>query len=654
MGSEGGSLEGLELKPGRAFLAGALAVCLAVLLFAPLAAWLVAHTPVTAPNSSNLAGLAVIASDVHPEPGEKRAYFLSLLFFPVAIPALMWALERRKGWLDAFGRIAAAVVWLSLAGLLLGPNNTCYLRYSWLGLSLPWRLLGGVLLWLGWKYRSARLLGWHGLAVAVTLIGMVLTGFTRENDTYMTHSHFNAVYYSMVQVYQGRILLVDFYNQYGLYPYALLPLFRLIGLDVEKFCLVMGFLTAFTFGCIYYALRRVCVSRSVALVGFLACAFVNYFTMKQMIWLEHIIEYMDPYFQYWPIRLLFPTLMLVLVARSSRPYWPGMLLMAVGCFWNLDSGLPAWGTWVAVQGYREFLRPISRRESLRNAVLHVLKGLACLLLLAGLLQTRLPLAGLVHIHKVFYSLGYFMLPMQPVHTWNLVALLYFAGLAYAFQAARQRRDEQRPQLVFALSILGMGLFSYFQGRSHDWVLFLASWPATLLATLFLDELWESRELAGLARALRVLLTVVLLNFAVSLPTSMASLGTLIQRKLDGQAVLPVSHMLNEEIGLLQKHSEYPRQMVILSNHSSVLHRMTNSQFLVFDSLIEMFRIEEFERLAAAIEARTSPWILVSYEFEYESQQVAWSRLLWTALERNYRCIESSPNKRMRIYAPKPR
>ncbi len=642
----------MELDHRRVFSAGALAVCLAVLLFSPLAYLLVAKIPVLPLEPDVLAQLALLPEDVHPEPGEKLAYFLSLLFFPLVLPALILAVKNRERLLVLFERVSAALVWLALAGLVLGPNNTCYLRHTGLGLDLPWRVLAGCLVWFGWRRRPSPPLAFARLLVSVTLLWLVLVGFVRQTDPYMVHPHFNAVYYSMVQLYQGRILLVEFFNQYGLYPYFLLPVFRLIGLDAVKFSLVMGALNAFCFGCLYLVLRRVCRNPAVALLGFLACANLNYFLMKQLFWSEHVIEYMDPYFQYWPIRLLFPTLLLVFVTRPVRYYWAAMLLFSVGCFWNLDSGLPAWGTWVAVCGYAEFLRPISRRQSLLHALLHGAKGLACLLLLAALLQTQLPLSGLVHIHKVFYSIGYFMLPMQPIHAWNVVALLYLAGLAYAFQAAWERREGARPKVIFALSILGMGLFSYFQGRSHDWVLFLASWPATLLATLFVDELWESRAGGSLGRALRTLLTVLLLNYALSLPTTLGSLATPVERKLTGEAVLAESHTLNEEIAQIEKHSKYPRQMIILSNHSALLHQMTQSQFLVFDSLIEMFRLEEFRRLAEAIEAKSSPWILVGSDFEYDSQKVPWEKMVWAALLRNYQCIESSQNERLRIYAPK--
>ncbi|MBN9420573.1 hypothetical protein ABS71_16350 [bacterium SCN 62-11] len=631
---------------------GALAVCLAVVLFSPLAAWLVYHTPAPPLAPDFLAQLAVDARDIHPEPGEKRAYFLALLFFPLAIPLLQLGLERFSRLLGGAGKLFSVLLWVALAAFVLGPNNTAYLEYSWLGWGRAWRFLGLGLLALVWKARrlvpGRQLLG---LASLLALLCLGLVCYLHGNDPYMTHPHFNAVYYSMVQLFQGRILLLDFFNQYGLYPYYLLPWFRLVGLSVESFSLTMGVLNVVSFGLLYYCLLRICRRPAIASLGLLACVNLNYFAMKQLLWKMGVLGYLDPYFQYWPIRMLFPCLMLAMLVRGC-PYWLGTLVVSAGCFWNLDSGLPTWGTWVATFAYGELLRPVPFLQKCRGVLLRVLSGLGCLLVLAAALQSRLPLEGLVHIHKVFYGIGYFMLPMPPVHAWNVAALLYFAGLAYAFQALREGREALRPRLIFALSILGMGLFSYFQGRSHDWVLFLASWPASVLATVFLDDLWHERERGGLTRALGALLAALLINYALSLPFAIGCLVSDLRVRLKGEAVVREAHVLNEELAFLEGHAPFPKRIVILSNHSSLLHQLTNTQFLELDSLIEMFQIAENRKIEGILEAKASPVVLVSEDFENERVDYPWRGRIWDALLRNYEVSERSQNGILRVYRPK--
>lgn len=667
-------------RPGqeyRGFLVAALAICLSVLLFSPLAWLIYRFTPEPQPNLTLLSQLAVEAGDIRPEPAEKLCFFASLLFFPLAIPGLILAISsylKRDEFLESFERIASVLVWIYLAGLLLGSDmihlNSWYLKSTVLGLDLPYRLAAVLVVAAVWKWWKppgqpvARLA--RALLVVFVLLAMGLTCFLHTNDPYMEHSHLNAVFYSMVQLYEGRILLYDFYNQYGLYPYFLLPWFRLIGLSVETFSITMGLLAMASFFCILRVLGRVCRSRVVVLLGFLACINFNYFYMKQIQVEDHAVSYLDPYFQYWPIRLLFPSLMLWLLTlyfESGRKlhYWSGMLLFSAGCFWNLDSGVPAWGTWVLALGYAEFLRPIPRFRSLRNALTHLLTALASLLLIAGLFELGsqlvfsewVSLAGMIQIHRVFYGIGFFMLPMELPHSWILVALLYFAGLAFAFQALRSGGDELRPKLVFAVSIVGFGCFAYFQGRSHDWVLPLASWPATLLAIIAVDELVQRQMLRRpLAGAIFWVLAALMLNYALSLPLALKAITPYIQNRLVGRPTEPAGHMMHEEIDFLEnRHQSYPERMVILSNHASVLHLLTASQFLTFDSLVEMFRFEEWSQLAATIESENSPLIMVGFDFMREDQKRPWRRLVVDALARHYHCIAASQNRRLRIYAP---
>src|SRR5262249_32645487 len=90
--------------------------------------------------------------------------------------------------------------------------------------------------------------------------------------------------------------------------------------------------------------------------------------------------------------------------------------------------------------------------------------------------------------KLFYISGFFMLPMKLPGTWVLVLLVYLAGLTYASFALAAHAGTIRAKMMFLLSVLGLGLFSYYQGRSHHYVLTLVWWPCFLLMTLFLDEL----------------------------------------------------------------------------------------------------------------------------------------------------------------------
>jgi hypothetical protein len=87
------------------------------------------------------------------------------------------------------------------------------------------------------------------------------------------------------------------------------------------------------------------------------------------------------------------------------------------------------------------------------------------------------------------SIGAWMLPMTPVHPWNFVILVYCIGLTYAVQALFNKQAlNAKAAFIFILSVMGIGLFSYFQGRSHNWNLFWVSTNAIILLTVFADML----------------------------------------------------------------------------------------------------------------------------------------------------------------------
>ncbi len=88
----------------------------------------------------------------------------------------------------------------------------------------------------------------------VSLLIIIIFFISRFHFPYAPQNlgDFNAVYYSVVQVYRGIPMLVDnFTNTYGLYPHFLVPVLKIIGLSVVSFSSVMGFLISVSFAFIF-------------------------------------------------------------------------------------------------------------------------------------------------------------------------------------------------------------------------------------------------------------------------------------------------------------------------------------------------------------------------------------------------------------------
>jgi len=90
--------------------------------------------------------------------------------------------------------------------------------------------------------------------------------------------------------------------------------------------------------------------------------------------------------------------------------------------------------------------------------------------------------------------------MPAIQLWNIVILFYCIGLFISIRhlidaggylgMPRQFGDNpQITQFILVLSILGVGLFNYYVGRSSALSLIGPSWPMLILATIFTDQLF---------------------------------------------------------------------------------------------------------------------------------------------------------------------
>jgi hypothetical protein len=88
----------------------------------------------------------------------------------------------------------------------------------------------------------------------------------------MFTDHFNAFFYYVAQVYQGKALLIDFMNQYGLYPHILYSIFKVTGLSVYTFTVTMAVLLFASYACMLVFLYLVTKNKAIAATGFISTA----------------------------------------------------------------------------------------------------------------------------------------------------------------------------------------------------------------------------------------------------------------------------------------------------------------------------------------------------------------------------------------------
>jgi hypothetical protein len=564
-------------------------------LIVAIIAWI--YHPVT--DLSGVSSLFIPPpAEFFPEPTERVQYIAATLIFPIALIsstalAYRWlgrssmssdAMRNAYNWLlGAFLALA-----LGLAALLAIGNNA-YLNESYFYKN-PWVAAGAlaVIAFLmvarpALAKRAAPVFRFltplsYFLAISViaTIILLpIMDRYTINEDPIYT-DHFNAVFHAVVQVYLGKALLVDLVHQYGLYPHFLEPVFRVTGLSVFRFTVVMGILTGVSFIAVFLFLKEFLRSKTVLFLGFCTFAFYSYL-VAQMHWF-------DPFFQGQPIRTLFPCLIIYAAWRyfssGKRIFYYGTFVMgALAILWNFDTGLVAFAAWLLTLFYQELGRGSTRRI-IRAQAVHLATGIAVfsavILVFAVYIGARygaFPDFGqILAYQKIFYIYGFYMQPMPGLHPWNIVVLVYMLGLMFAVRALVARKVTARSKMLFLLSVLGVGVFSYYQGRSDDAVLTYVWYPAILLLIIFTDDLWAYTRVARRDYLRIALLTLMLFLFSSSVfnifaDTKMEELENIAESRATAAGPTPVSNNAD----FIKSRVEPGGQVLILSYNSGVYY-----------------------------------------------------------------------------------
>jgi len=335
------------------------------------------------------------------------------------------------------------------------------------------------------------------IPVLVLLLCLFLITSFSFPYSYENKYNFNAVYYSVVQVFRGTPMLVDrFTNTYGLYPHFIVPFLKITGLSVLSFSSLMAILVVLCFGMIFLFLKKAVKNRLLVLFGFSTIYYTSYLY-------SGLLGHYDPYYAMVPIRWLYPCLLMVysvfyLRSRSKILYFISFPFFATGILWNPDFGLITFVSLLIFYCYLELTKP-SFKIIILNICKHILvAGSSVLLVFFGyILIIRIFYGNYPDLSLMFSTLQMFaliganMLPMPGTwHPWMVIALIYMIGILYALAPVFRREITTRQSLVLLLTVLGSGLFAYYTGRSHNWNLLSCSPMAIMLLTIYADDLLE--------------------------------------------------------------------------------------------------------------------------------------------------------------------
>lgn len=317
--------------------------------------------------------------------------------------------------------------------------------------------------------------------------------------------HFDAYFYPVYKVYSGQTILVDFNCLYGFYPYFMVPVLKLMGgVTIFNFSVMMSMLVAITFSCLSYVVWKLCKNKVIAT---LACCSIMYVPGIFSL----LVEPSSYYLQYTPHRIFFPSIILAICVKYlfSKALTKkiilcfGYAISIMSILWNMETGVVVTAVWLL---FLLFTRIIKYRFNDRRLYIQTLFLVFFTLISVVLAYSTLSLITFIRSGQyfdvmdmisgqaVFYGSGFYMLHMPLWHPWILVGILYFISLAKSIRNIAAIRKGNMMQynkiytvMYFVLPVMGLGIFSYYTGRSHDYCFIPIVYPAIILAAMFMQE-----------------------------------------------------------------------------------------------------------------------------------------------------------------------
>lgn len=324
---------------------------------------------------------------------------------------------------------------------------------------------------------------------------------------YGLRHNFTPLLGAVSQAVHGRTALVDFQSQYGiLYPHFAEFFMRMAGLTVNNLNILFIALTAISWLFIYLAVSEITGYGSIiSLITILTVAGFSHPLFEEF---NFDNPYLAPYFQYNPIRILWGAVMLWFVIRFLRKKTPlyyitGFALSIPAFLFNLDTGVVVFLSFIAVLCF-DSLNDFRSNFKIRigKTILHLIAGLISILamvvfysLFAYIRSGRIPdWPALFTFQSIYYQSGFFMIRMKQVDLWHIPLMIYLITLVVTLIKMVRCQAELTDKYFFYTAIYGVGIFTFFQGRSNILNFFPPIYPAVMLALFYIYSFIKNYDL----------------------------------------------------------------------------------------------------------------------------------------------------------------
>jgi hypothetical protein len=338
-----------------------------------------------------------------------------------------------------------------------------------------------------------------GVLVTVTSVAWSLVYTDSSNF------HFNVVLFPLAAINSDSpfIPLVDdeFISLYGGYYLWLGLLSRLMGNNLLSIKIVVCSLIALQILLYYLIVKAIYQNPLIRILVFISCLFWSYFYGK--------VVGQDLYFQYFPLRTLFPCLLLVtLLYISERKFFDKAtfsivfltinlrdllldFIVAMALLSNFDSGISVLIMYFFIYIWNEFkIDGFSAKNMIKrltgfsiNLIIIIFIIIFCFRILSGEFINFSNYTG----STLKFGSGFFGLPF-PDNMWMIFMVVYGFNIIQSFQSPI---EDKNAKYRFVIAIWGIISLFYFVNRSHPWNLISVSLPFFLSYGCLIDYVFSS-------------------------------------------------------------------------------------------------------------------------------------------------------------------
>jgi hypothetical protein len=473
-----------------------------------------------------------------------------------------------------------------------------------------------------------------------------------EDDWRFTF-HLNPILDPLSQCTAGRHFLVDFSDVYGGYVEILGPILLLFPRSIETPLLAFGLINVLSvLGLLLTA--RLIIRQPLLL----------FLTGLALLGLEYLMTMLEHYYQYFAIRMIFPSCGLVTAALYFRQprrlvYGVASGIAVLSSVWNLDTGVVLWASWTAtllamgwsIGGWAASLRHFWIQAAAFCAAWSVF------FLYLRMASGQWPDPGMLFIFQHFVvSAGYFCIGLVYPDVWVIVLTIYFAGLAVALAFYLRGNPPWKIHFMLMLSLMGIGFFDYFMGRSAESNLVDVSYTALLLIGLLVSEaqaLIARRRLPLIAGVFLLPAALILLwwsyLFVWAEPEQLARSLDVVTEWQTGKP-----SPIEGNFAFVKQWTRPHERVFMLSGQSGFYYYLTDTVCSIqVPEPGVLFWSEDMDRVIAALDSGRIPKLFVDWDFfEDNTYRPEIYQELRQTISAHYRAEAANPSGHVILYMPR--